>query len=110
MELGSSVAKQLRVREIVQWGDQILKSKMRRYLNEHVNNRDLQRPDLDRRVSTTRGKVAIHIPDALHRSSVAIREQRRVLHRCAIINLENVQQERFKVTNGTFAPLSHSPP
>ena len=59
----------------------MLKSKMRRYLNEHVNNRDLQRPDLDRRVSTTRGEVAIHIPDALYRSGVAIREQRRMLHR-----------------------------
>jgi len=63
---------------------------MRKYLNEHINNRELQRPDLDRCVSSTRGEVAIHIPDALHRSSVAIREQRRVLHRRAIVDLENV--------------------
>jgi len=88
--VGGSVAKQSRVREIVQWGDQTVKPKMRRYLNEHIDNRDLQRPDLDRCVSTTRGEVAIHIPDALYRSGVAICEQRRVLHRRAIINLENV--------------------
>jgi len=45
-----------------------------RCLNNHIENRDLQRPYLDRCVSSTGSEIPVHVPDAFYRSSVTIRE------------------------------------
>lgn len=45
-------------------------------------------PDLDRRITSARSKIAVHIPKAIHGSGVSICPQRRVLHGGTVVYLE----------------------
>ena len=54
-----------------------------------TQTRRLECPDLDRRVASDRDEVLVHVPQALRRTGVAVREKRGMLHTCAVIDLHN---------------------